>query len=61
MERIEAVDLPELRRKLDGVPGEMKLRIKAGDMRWILEQLEAALKREAEYKAMLEQLMGAVK
>ena len=61
MERIEAVDLPELRRKLDGVPGEMKLRIKARDMRWILEQLEAALKREAEYKAMLEQLMGAVK
>jgi len=61
MERIEAVDLPELRRKLDGVPEEMKLRIKAEDMRWILEQLGASLKREAEYKAMLEQLMEAVK
>ena len=61
MERIEAVDLPELRRKLDEVPGEVRLRIKAEDMRWILEQLGASLKREAEYKAMLEQLMGAVK
>ena len=61
MERIEAVDLPELRRKLDGVPGEMKLRIKAEDMRWILEQLEGSLKREAEYKAVLERLMAGVK
>ena len=61
MERIEAVDLPELRRKIDGVPGEVRLRIKAKDMRWILEQLGASLKREAEYKAMLEQLMEAVK
>jgi len=61
MERIEAVDLPELRRKIDGVPGEVRLRIKAEDMRWILEQLEAALKRETEYKDVLERLMAGVK
>jgi len=60
MERIEAVDLPELRRRLDRVPGEVRLRIRAEDMRWILDQLKESLQREAEYKDVLERLMAGV-
>ena len=32
-----------------------------GDIGWLIGQLEAALKREAEYKAVLERLMAGVK
>ena len=32
-----------------------------GDIGWLVEQLEASLKREAEYKDVLERLMAGVK